>query len=36
VLVRPDRFVAWRSCGESPDPRGALQRAFTQILAKEK
>jgi 2,4-dichlorophenol 6-monooxygenase len=35
VLVRPDRFVAWRSYGESPDPHGALEAAFRQILAKE-
>jgi 2,4-dichlorophenol 6-monooxygenase len=35
VLVRPDRFVAWRSCGESTDPHGALEAAFHQILAKE-
>jgi len=36
VLVRPDRFVAWRSYGESPDPRGAREAAFYQILAKER
>jgi 2,4-dichlorophenol 6-monooxygenase len=35
VLVRPDRFVAWRSYGESLDPRGALDAAFRQIFAKE-
>jgi 2,4-dichlorophenol 6-monooxygenase len=35
VLVRPDRFVAWRSRDESPDPHGALEAAFRQIFAKE-
>ena len=35
VLVRPDRFVAWRSHGESPDPNGVLETVFHQILAKE-
>ncbi len=34
VLVRPDRFVAWRSHGASPDPAGALAAALTQILAR--
>jgi 2,4-dichlorophenol 6-monooxygenase len=34
VLVRPDRFVAWRSLGAAADPRGALERAFAQVLAR--
>jgi 2,4-dichlorophenol 6-monooxygenase len=34
VLVRPDRFVAWRSLGEAADPRDALERAFAQVLAR--
>ncbi len=34
VLVRPDRFVAWRSTGASTDPEGALSRALEQILAR--
>jgi 2,4-dichlorophenol 6-monooxygenase len=32
VLVRPDRFVAWRSLGEAADPRGELARALAQVL----
>ncbi len=33
ILVRPDRFIAWRSpaCGE---PRAALAAALSQILAR--
>jgi 2,4-dichlorophenol 6-monooxygenase len=31
-LVRPDRFVAWRSLGEAADPRGELARALAQVL----
>ncbi len=34
VLVRPDRFVAWRSAAGSDDPAGALAAALTQILAR--
>jgi 2,4-dichlorophenol 6-monooxygenase len=33
ILVRPDRFVAWRSIGASEDPREELANALTQILA---
>jgi 2,4-dichlorophenol 6-monooxygenase len=33
VLVRPDRFVAWRSLGEGADARGELARALAQVLA---
>jgi 2,4-dichlorophenol 6-monooxygenase len=34
ILVRPDRFVAWRSAGMADDPRRALAAAFERILAK--
>jgi 2,4-dichlorophenol 6-monooxygenase len=34
ILVRPDRFVAWRSPTAADDPRGALAGAFSQILAR--
>ena len=34
VLVRPDRFIAWRSAGPSDSPVGALASAFEQILAR--
>lgn len=34
VLVRPDRFVAWRSLGAAPDPRAELGRALAQVLAR--
>ena len=32
VLVRPDRFIAWRSPADSGEPRAALAAAFSQIL----
>ena len=34
ILVRPDRFIAWRQATASDDPRGALATAFSQILAR--
>lgn len=34
LLVRPDRFVAWRSMGESEDPAGELAAALAQILGR--
>ena len=34
VLVRPDRFVAWRSLAGSEDPRSELATAFGQILGR--
>ena len=34
ILVRPDRFVAWRSIGSAEDPEGELARALSQILAR--
>ena len=33
VLVRPDRFVAWRSAGGDEDPAGTLAAALSQVLA---
>ncbi len=33
ILVRPDRFVAWRSLGAAPDAPAALAAALEQILA---
>ncbi|MGK8201591.1 FAD-dependent monooxygenase [Burkholderia cepacia] len=32
VLVRPDRFVAWRSEAMADDPAGALRRVLSRIL----
>jgi len=34
ILVRPDRFVAWRHVTASEDPRAALTAALSQILAR--
>ncbi|CAE6822156.1 FAD-dependent monooxygenase [Paraburkholderia domus] len=34
VLVRPDRFVAWRANGRAADPAAELRRVFAQILGK--
>jgi 2,4-dichlorophenol 6-monooxygenase len=34
VLVRPDRFVAWRKASASSDPAGELADAMNQILAR--
>ena len=33
VLVRPDRFVAWRSPGAAEDPAGELGSALAAVLA---
>ena len=32
VLVRPDRFVAWRSLGDSTTPESDLERVLSVIL----
>ncbi|MGH9203408.1 MAG: hypothetical protein ACRD2A_19465 [Vicinamibacterales bacterium] len=32
ILVRPDRFVAWRSRSSQNDPEQALTTALKQIL----
>jgi 2,4-dichlorophenol 6-monooxygenase len=34
ILVRPDRFVAWRQPTALDDPRGALADALSQILGR--
>lgn len=34
LLVRPDRFIAWRSQAGADDPRGELANALHQILAR--
>ena len=34
ILVRPDRFIAWRSPAGSGEPRAALAVALSQILAR--
>ena len=34
ILVRPDRFIAWRQATSAQDPRSALARALSQILAR--
>ena len=33
ILVRPDRFIAWRSPAGSGEPRAALAAALSQVLA---
>jgi 2,4-dichlorophenol 6-monooxygenase len=34
ILVRPDRFIAWRKIGGSDDPREDLANALSQILGR--
>ncbi len=34
ILVRPDRFIAWRAPTAAEDPRGVLAGALSQILAR--
>jgi 2,4-dichlorophenol 6-monooxygenase len=34
ILVRPDRYVAWRSLGSSADPAGELAAALGRVLAR--
>ncbi len=34
ILVRPDRFIAWRSAAGSGEPLAALAAALSQILAR--
>ena len=34
LLVRPDRFVAWRSLDASPDPTGELRSVLAKILCR--
>lgn len=33
ILVRPDRFIAWRSMGASSNARAALDQALQEVLA---
>ena len=33
ILVRPDRFVGWRSLGHSAAPAAELEAAFEAILS---
>ena len=35
LLVRPDRFVAWRSAGGSGTPEADLRRALATVLRRE-
>jgi len=35
VLVRPDRYVAWRSIDADVDPLVALRGAMSRVLARE-
>jgi len=34
VLIRPDRFIAWRSLDAAADPAAALASAFSRILGR--
>ncbi len=34
ILVRPDRFIAWRAPSAAEDPLGELAGAFSQVLAR--
>jgi len=34
ILVRPDRFVAWRSMGAAPDPARELRTALSNVLCR--
>ncbi len=34
VLIRPDRFIAWRCPARNGEPRAALAAALSQILAR--
>ena len=33
ILVRPDRFIAWRSIGTSSSPKSELTAALSKVLA---
>jgi 2,4-dichlorophenol 6-monooxygenase len=35
VLVRPDRFVAWRSLGAATEPASKLAAALRRILGRD-
>ncbi len=34
IVVRPDRFIAWRHPAAARDPRAVLTAALSQILAR--
>ena len=34
ILVRPDRFIAWRSAGATADPRAAIADALSRVLGR--
>jgi 2,4-dichlorophenol 6-monooxygenase len=34
LLVRPDKFVAWRSIGAAKDPAGVLTEALSKVLSR--
>jgi 2,4-dichlorophenol 6-monooxygenase len=34
ILVRPDRFIAWRSVGASEEATEELVRALSRVLAR--
>lgn len=34
ILIRPDRFIAWRSMGGGADPAAELSQAIDQVLAR--
>ena len=34
IVVRPDRFIAWRCPAASGEPKAALAAALSQILAR--
>ena len=34
VLVRPDRYIAWRSASRVKDPAGELRAVFKRLLRK--
>jgi 2,4-dichlorophenol 6-monooxygenase len=34
LLVRPDKFIAWRSMGAMPDPAAALTEVLTKVLSR--
>ncbi|KAH7129140.1 FAD binding domain-containing protein [Dactylonectria macrodidyma] len=35
ILVRPDRYIAWRSAGCPPNPTASLRAALRQILVRD-
>ena len=35
ILVRPDRFVAWRSMSSASNPGQTLAKALTSVLGRE-